>query len=158
MDRRELERYLHEHIPLSRAMGVEVVQASGERLELAAPFAPNINHLETVFGGSASAVAILAAWALLHVRLELEGVASHVVIQRNAMQYERPMTGGFTAVATFQDSATWEKFLNMLKRKQRARLSITALLLCQGERAGELEGDFVALGIEQLRPRGQRQA
>ncbi|MGE5240286.1 MAG: YiiD C-terminal domain-containing protein, partial [Bacteroidota bacterium] len=72
MDRRELERYLHEQIPLSKAMGVEVMEASGEKVELAAPFAPNINHLETVFGGSASAVAILAAWTLLHVRLELE--------------------------------------------------------------------------------------
>lgn len=150
MDRRELERYLHEQIPLSKAMGVEVMEASGEKVELAAPFAPNINHLETVFGGSASAVAILAAWTLLHVRLELEGISSRVVIQRNTMQYARPMTGSFTAVATFQDSATWERFLTMLKRKQRARLSVTALLFCQGEKAGELEGDFVALGFNRV--------
>ena len=127
-------------------MGVEVVQASGARVELSAPFAPNINHLETVFGGSASAVAILAAWALLHVRLNEAGVSSHVVIQRNSMHYERPMTGGFTAVSTFEDAATWERFLNMLKRKQRARISITAQLLFQGGKTGELEGDFVALG------------
>ena len=149
MNRREVERYLHEHIPLSNAMGVEVVQASGEKVELAAPFAPNINHLETVFGGSASAVAILAAWTLLHIRLEQEGISSRVVIQRNTMQYERPMTGGFTAVSTFQDSATWERFLNMLKRRQRARISLTALLLCRSEKVGELEGDFVALGFDQ---------
>ena len=150
MDRRELERYLHEQIPLSKAMGVEVVQASVARVELAAPFAPNINHLETVFGGSASAVAILAAWTLLHVRLKEDGISSHVVIQQNSMKYERPTTGDFTAVSTFEDSATWERFLNMLKRKHRARITLTAQLRCQGETTGELEGDFVALGFDQV--------
>jgi thioesterase domain-containing protein len=70
VDRWELAQYLHEHIPLSRAMGVEVVEATWDGVSLRAPLAPNINHRETVFGGSASAVAILAAWALLYVRLQ----------------------------------------------------------------------------------------
>ena len=34
-----------------------------------APLAPNINHRKTVFGGSASALGILAAWSLVHLRL-----------------------------------------------------------------------------------------
>jgi len=131
-------------------MGVEVAQASGERVELAAPFAPNINHLETVFGGSASAVAILAAWTLLHVRLKEAGISSHVVIQQNSMKYERPMTGDFTAISTFADSATWERFLHTLERKHRARITIAAQLLCRGETTGELEGDFVALGFDRI--------
>ena len=61
MDTKSLENYLHEHIPLSKAMGVTVRSVSGEAVTLAAPLAPNINHRETVFGGSASALAILAA-------------------------------------------------------------------------------------------------
>jgi thioesterase domain-containing protein len=61
MDRIEVERYLHAHIPLSRAMAVEVQAATPVCVRLCAPLAPNINHRETVFGGSASAVAILAA-------------------------------------------------------------------------------------------------
>lgn len=64
MKRCDLEQYLHEHIPLSRAMGVEVQEADWNGVTLRAPLAPNNNHRETVFGGSASAVAILAAWAL----------------------------------------------------------------------------------------------
>jgi hypothetical protein len=51
-------------------MGIEVVVADPTSVMLRAPFAPNINHRETVFGGSASAVTILAAWALLYVRLQ----------------------------------------------------------------------------------------
>jgi thioesterase domain-containing protein len=63
MDARELEDYLHVHIPLSAAMQVAVVAVDASGVTLAAPLAPNINHRDTVFGGSASAVAILAAWA-----------------------------------------------------------------------------------------------
>ena len=57
----ELQTYLHQHIPLFQAMQVTVVEASLQQVVLTAPVAPNINHRETVFGGSASAVAILAA-------------------------------------------------------------------------------------------------
>ncbi len=65
MDARELERYLQDRIPLSRAMAVEVRTASPAGVTLFAPLAPNINHRDTVFGGSASALAILAAWSAL---------------------------------------------------------------------------------------------
>ena len=146
MDKQELEKYLHQHIPLSGAMGVEVVEANWECVRLSAPLAPNINHRETVFGGSASAVAILAAWSLLHVRLTQEGIGSRVVIQRNTMNYEHPMVGRFVAVSVLRDPMTWDRFVAMLKRKKRARISVIATLDCDGEKAGEFEGEFVALG------------
>ncbi len=93
----ELEKYLHEQIPMSKAMQVSVVEVKPEAVVLSAPLAPHINHQETVFGGSASAVAILAAWSLLHTRLKSSGISSRLVIQRNIMNYERPISGTFTA-------------------------------------------------------------
>ena len=71
-----LQTYLHQHIPLSQAMDVTVVEASPHQVVLSAPLAPNINHRDTVFGGSASAVAILAAWSMLHLRLSAQGLGS----------------------------------------------------------------------------------
>jgi thioesterase domain-containing protein len=145
VDRWELEHYLREHIPISKAMGVEVVEAESNGVTLRAPLAPNINHRETVFGGSASAVAILAAWSLLYVRLQLEHVNCRIVIQRNTMNYARPIVDAFVASSTIQDSLTWEKFVKTLKRKNRSRISVPAILSCNGEHVGEFEGDFVAL-------------
>ena len=52
----ELEAYLHEHIPLSKAMGVSVVSVEEGIVILRAPLAPNINHRETVFGGVTEAL------------------------------------------------------------------------------------------------------
>ncbi len=145
MNTQALQQYLHEHIPLSRAMEVQVIHATAEGITLSAPLAPNINHRQTVFGGSASAVAILAAWALLYVRLEQVGLKSRVVIQKNTMYYERPITSAFTAVSFSPDSASWQKFIELLQRKNRARISIAVTLHCDGAQVGMLEGDFVAL-------------
>jgi len=144
MESHELEVYLHEHIPLSRAMGVKVNEANWSRVELAAPLAPNINHRETVFGGSASAVAILAAWSLIFVRLIQKSMASRVVIQRNVMQYERPIVGMFTASSIDPGVEVWDRFVEMLRRKKRARITIGAILHFDGKTAGEFDGDFVA--------------
>lgn len=149
MNRWEFEHYLHEHIPLSQDMDVEVVEADWNGVTLRAPLAPNINHRETVFGGSASAVAILAAWALLYIRLQEEHVNGRVVIQRNTMTYERPIASAFEASSTIQDSLAWEKFLRTFTRKKLARISVAATLRCNEKQVGRFEGDFVALTMKQ---------
>lgn len=140
-----LQTYLHAHIPLSAAMQVCVVDVSAERVALAAPLAPNINHQETVFGGSASAVAILAAWSMLHVKLDAAGMKARLVIQRNSMDYERPMAGDFCATASAPSSEVWDPFVRMFSRKGRARITMSSTLWYEGRKAGRLEGDFVAL-------------
>ena len=103
----ELAQYFRDHIPLSSAMGVSVLEVAEDSVTLQAPLAPNINHRHTVFGGSASALAILAGWALLHVRLRAEGIADRLVIQRNVMEYEHPIPGAFTARAALEHPDRW---------------------------------------------------
>ncbi len=141
----EIERYLHRVIPLSAAMGVRVKIATPGRVELVAPLAPNINHHETVFGGSAAALATLSAWTLVHVGLQHANVEATTVIQRNAMSYEEPIHGDFSAVWTLLDDAAWHRFVKTLERRGRARITMNARLLFEGRQAASFEGDFVAL-------------
>jgi thioesterase domain-containing protein len=145
LDEPELQQYLYDHIPLSKAMQVEVVRIGADEVVVAAPLAPNINHRETVFGGSASAVAILAAWSLLHTRLASIGIGTRLVIQSNTMQYELPIGGRFTARAFIETAADWQQFTRMLSRKGRGRISVTSVLEYEGKQAGRLQGEFVAL-------------
>ena len=142
-----LQAYLHERIPLSRAMAVEVRSATPEGVELFAPLAPNINHRDTVFGGSASAVAILAAWCALYVRMRSEQRAGRIVIRRNKMSYERPITGDFTAASAPPDTAAWARAIATLGKGRPARVHVTATLECAGQRVGVLEGEFVVLPV-----------
>jgi thioesterase domain-containing protein len=141
----EVERQLHEQIPLSAVMGVRVLEATAERVRLAAPLAPNVNHMTTLFGGSGVAVATLCAWTLLHLKLEQAGRAVRVLIQRSVMDYERPITADFEAVCVCRDEPAWQRFRTTLERRGRARIGLTAQLLLSGQPMATFHGDFVAL-------------
>jgi thioesterase domain-containing protein len=91
------------------------------------------------------ALAILSAWSLLHIRLNKENISSRIVIQKSVMHYERPITEDFVAASMLPDATTWLKFINTLKRKHRARISVAAVLHCRGEKVAEFVGEFVSL-------------
>jgi thioesterase domain-containing protein len=141
----DIESYLRRRIPLAVAMGIEVRSATPSRVELAAPLAPNTNNGEMVFGGSAVAVAILAAWTLLYIRERDLGGNAQLLIQRSSMHYERPITRDFRGVCELTDEASYRRFRATLDRRRRARITLRSALLQDGERAGSFEGDFVVL-------------
>lgn len=145
MEALELQTYLHNHIPITKAMGVEVRVCGYDGVVLFAPLAPNINHRDTVFGGSASTLAILSAWALLHVRMATESVRPRLVIQQNSMSYDKPIIGDFYAVCRYEVNSEWNRFTTTLARRGRARITLSAVLECRGEEVAKFEGRFVAV-------------
>src|SRR5438270_6038438 len=86
---REAEKFLHEQIPITRAMGLRVVAHDEKGFAVEAPVALNSNHLRTAFGGSINAVATLAAYGLLW--LELNDPAVHVVVAESSIHFLRPV-------------------------------------------------------------------
>jgi thioesterase domain-containing protein len=145
MDREgTLQQYLHAQIPLSAAMRVSVVSATAETVILSAPLEPNINHKDTAFGGSLSTLGILAAWSLLHLRLVEEKLPCEVVIQSNQMDYDKPVTGPFTATSSLAESAAWPAFRKILTRRKLARIEVQSLLMAEGIAVGRFSGRFVA--------------
>jgi thioesterase domain-containing protein len=116
-------------------------------VRLAAPLAPNINHRSTVFGGSAAALATLAAWALVHLRLAEQGYSGRLVIRRSSMDFEQPIAGAFEAVAQAPDAQRWRRFSAAVARGRPARLEMHAALTFHGARAGAFTGEFVALPV-----------
>jgi thioesterase domain-containing protein len=144
MQPQALQEYFHGHIPLSKAMAVEVEVATPQVVRLVAPLAPNTNHHGTVFGGSASAVAVLSAWGLLHVAMTEANIKADLVVQKSSMNYQLPITGEFSAEASPPAPEKWQRFLATLNKHKRARINIRAILHCEGDIVGEFEGDFVA--------------
>lgn len=142
---KELTDYLHAHIPLSRAMKAEVLSCDAESSVLHAPLAPNINHRNTVFGGSASALALLAGWTLLHARLVAEDRHARLVIQEHSMYFRRPLESAFTARCEMPGGGAWERFLGGLERKSAGRITLKVVLRCGETDAAFFEGEYVAL-------------
>jgi thioesterase domain-containing protein len=147
LNRNALQKFLQERIPMSTAMAVEVMAAEPDGVTVRAPLEPNINHRDTVFGGSAAAVAILSAWGLLFVRLRDAHPDATIVIQRHTMRHLKPITGAFTASSFLAEQGAWDRFVTTYQRRKLARVSVRALLHCGGELVGELDAAFVALEL-----------
>lgn len=141
----DAEGYLHKHIPIAAAMGVRVKACGEAGVVLTAPLAANVNHRATVFGGSASAVAILAAWTWLHFALRDAGYECRVVIQRNEMDYLLPIDGDFTAHCAGLDEERLAKLVRALRRYGKGRVSLEAELRLGDRRVAKFSGDYVAV-------------
>lgn len=146
-DYQSIQAYLYEQIPLSEAMEVQVVEVTNDLVILTAPIKPNINHRSTVFGGSASALAILSAWTLINFRLQSERISARLVIQKNTISYDKPITDNFEAVCSLTDPQVWVRFIKIFQKKHKSRITVNSVLKCEGKQVGVFTGVYVALGI-----------
>ncbi len=145
MSPRDLAAFLHEKIPLTRAMGVRVAE-TGARLVLDAPLEANVNHLGTAFGGSLHALPTLACYAALWMLLREAGLDGHVVVKRSSAYYRQPVTGMLRAVCERPLEATCTEFVTDLRRHRKARMDLTAIVAGEkGQPAVEFTGSFVAV-------------
>src|SRR5690554_5937295 len=94
----ELEAFLYQKIPISRALGARVVRADVSAVEITAPLATNINHLGTAFGGSLNAVLVLAGYTWLFQVLEGINPKSHVILKTGHTEYLRPVKEDIRAI------------------------------------------------------------
>ncbi|MFJ2428522.1 YiiD C-terminal domain-containing protein [Pseudomonas sp. NPDC087804] len=132
-DSHYLESVLHHDIPLTRDMGLRVLDWREQQLSLYLPLDPNVNHKSTMFGGSLYCGAVLAGWGWLHLRLKEEGITDgHIVIQEGQINYPLPVTGDATAICPAPDERVWKKFLAMYQRHGRARLVLQTRIVNVG--------------------------
>ncbi len=141
----DLQSYLHDHIPLTAAMGITVEVATAEAVVLVAPLGPNVNHRHTMFGGSLASLGITASWALLHVRLRGHGFRGRLVVQKSETDFLAPATTTARATARLAEDADWERFVEVLERRGKSRIGTVAVTTCADERVAVTRGTYVAL-------------
>jgi|TARA_B100000959_G_scaffold273210_1_gene323488 thioesterase domain-containing protein len=140
-----VQDYLLEKIPLARQMEARVITCDDTGVRLAAPLAPNINHRGTVFGGSASAVAMLCGWALVHARIADLPFDTGLVIRRQQMEFDHPIDGDFQAWCAMPEREVLQRFDTDLADQGKSRVEL-AVQLHVGERcAATFTGVYVAL-------------
>lgn len=120
----DLEASLHRDIPLTRSMGVKVVECNGHGLLLRAPLAPNINHASTAFGGSLAATATLACWGMLWLVLQQRERQARIVIQESNISYLRPVTSDFIARCNYPSDEAVDRLLMMYDRQGKGRIEL----------------------------------
>ena len=141
----QLTAYLHRSIPLTAVMGIWAVETSWDAAVLAAPYRDNINHEGTFFGGSLSALGLVAGFAVLRHRLQVMGYPHRIVINRNTYSYERPATTDVTARAGV-DPTRWQELLGTLRRRGKGKITLDVVVSdSQERRVGHLTGVFALL-------------
>ena len=141
----ELTDYLRERIPLAETLGVVARVAGPGGVTLAAPLEPNLNHQGTAFGGSVSAIAILAAWSNVKLRLAAAGSDARIVIHESKVRYERPIDSGILAHSPALAEEAWERFERTLARRGLARIAVDTRVEAEGTVAARFVGSFVAV-------------
>jgi thioesterase domain-containing protein len=126
-------------------MGARVVRATGAEVVLAAPLPPNLNHRDTAFGGSVAALAILAGWTLVDLRLHDAGIHARTVIQSSRVDYVEPVEDVFEARATPPREPAWRRLFVGLERWGRGRIRLGVEVRSGGLTAATMEGAYVAL-------------
>jgi thioesterase domain-containing protein len=146
---KQIEAYLYEHIPISKAIGVKVDYASPHKVILSAPFANNINHKQTVFGGSLHAVATLACWSLLHLNLKDErNPQIQIVITKSEINYYAPVDSDFEVECLIPDNSAWQRFLKVLHLKGKARIQLSARIYHKERLSVDYKAIFAALSVQ----------
>ena len=140
---KDTEAFLHQQIPITLAMGVQVQSFDGRHLTITAPLEPNHNHLGTAFGGSLSAIATLAGYTLLW--LLLGDRSAHIVIRESSLRYRRPVTGAIRAICERPDEAALTAFKTQFAETGKARLRLQVRIEESAQSCVEFEGEFVAL-------------
>lgn len=140
----DLNAFLRKHFPLAAALDIRVIE-DGDRFEVRAPFEPNRNHMSTAFGGSLSAILILACYGWAFKTLQANRISGHVVLKRSEIDFFKPLKSEICAVCEPPTAEDLQKFLDQLKRKGKARITLTSKVKSnQGDHC-RLEGEFVAI-------------
>jgi thioesterase domain-containing protein len=140
---KKLQDVLHSDIPLTSAIGIEVVEYNNNELTLSAPLENNVNHKATAFGGSLYSVCVLSGWSLIYLLLKERGLTGHIVIQDSNTRFLRPVTTNIIAKCAFESDEQCEKFIRSYKRKGLARIRLQSRVVCNHQTNVIFEGSYV---------------
>src|SRR5258708_14383335 len=141
---RQLELFLHEHIPLRRSRGIQVIHCAEDGIRLRAPLPPNINHRQTAFGGSISAIAMTAGWSYVHRRLQSLEMPARIVVSNAETRFRQPVTDDFEAWCPAPHDKACVRFVAGFRMTGRARIQLRAWSLFEWQTAAIFDLEHVA--------------
>ena len=137
----ELERTIHQLIPLSVAMGVTVTSFEDDVLTLSAPLAPNINHQMSAFGGSLSALSALTGWGMVQLQIGKMNIVGNTVVGRSEASFLRPVLKHLTCRCSLPND--FDVFQEKLSVKGKSRILLITEVVEDGEIAMTTSSQFV---------------
>jgi thioesterase domain-containing protein len=142
-----LRRVLAAELPITQQLGITIERGEDAGVILRLPLAPNRNHQGTMFAGSLNAVATLAGWTVVWLALQHAALSASVVIQDSTIDYIVPVADDCFAHCDGPDQEALDRFLETMRRHDRARLGLTVDLSAGSGQVARFTGRYVALRL-----------
>jgi len=142
-----LQQTLRREMPITVAMGIEVVSWDTERLTMRMPLEPNRNHQYSAFAGSLNALCTIVGWGTLFMLLQRESLPGNIVIRRGKIRYLRPVrTPEFLAVGLPIEPAENDYFFELLRSKGKSKMNVAVEITDEQGPYVSFEGSYVVEG------------
>lgn len=139
-----LQQTLYREMPITKAMGIEVLSWQDERLAMQMPLEPNRNHQYSAFAGSLNALCTVVGWGTLFMLLQGHACEGNIVIRRGKIRYLRPVTTPeFVAQGLALDSQSREYFFELLSSKGKSKLDVEVEIRDQQGPYVSFQGSYV---------------
>lgn len=120
---KKLQDFLYQEIPLTKDMKLELVKFDGFTLQVKAPLINNINDKGSVFGGSSSALMIIAAWSLIRLNCQDNEIQADIVIHKNETIWQKAMYSDLTINTRFQNGPDFQQIKVLLDSNKHKRVT-----------------------------------
>ncbi|MBU3015163.1 thioesterase domain-containing protein [Poseidonibacter lekithochrous] len=141
---KQLEKKLHEEIPLTKLMKLKVNTYNEKELITSAPLNVNINDKGTAFGGSLSTITIISAWSICWlISKELEIDSKNIVIIKNENSYLKPVRKDIICYTQKPSKEEISILKEKINSKGSASLKIKSKIIEDNKVCVEFEGIYV---------------
>jgi thioesterase domain-containing protein len=142
----QLQETLASEIPITTAMGIEVVSWDGHSLSMRMPLEENRNHQYSAFAGSLNALCTVVGWGTVFLYLRRQSLARNIVIRRGTIRYLRPLrTGEIVAHGVPLDPDELDYFLQLLESKGKSKVDVAAEIADDAGPFVTFKGSYVVL-------------
>lgn len=139
-----LENKLHNEIPLTKFMDLEITKYDEKELITIAPLNKNINDKGTAFGGSLATLTIISGWSICWlISKELEINSENIVVIKNEHSYRKPVTKELICHTKRPTKDEIENLKNKLLLKKSASIKISSQIIEDGEVCVDFTGYYV---------------
>lgn len=144
----EINAFLHERIPVTKAMSIEIRDISTGSISATAPLKTNTNHHDTFFGGSLSTLGIVSGWSLVWSAVKDWSLRKRIVIQDSQTRFIRPADSDAMASTMPIRSEEWQRFRHAAHNAGKSSLEVDTEIFCEGRRIAVHSGLYVVLAPE----------
>lgn len=144
MNIKDLEKKLHNEIPLTKLMEFKINTLEEKKLITLAPLNININDKGTAFAGSLSTMATISAWSVCYLLVdELKYKNPMIAIVDSKILFKKPITKDIVCHTFLPTTKEIETMKDKLKDKNSASIKIKAHIIEDENICLEFEGIYV---------------